>query len=156
MLLFDIDGKTFEARYDVLFRHIVEIEVLSPYKGIKHEFTTDIETANLYDSEQAEDFVKEVLQRLVRQVRIIQTYRHTYEALNKRYGEIADIMWDVLQRMEFNQASDKFWYHYKLQKRLLEEFNHELSVLIPNNKVRYLNDCFVHPSLLTQILAVTR
>lgn len=150
----DINGKIVEARYNVLFRHIVEIEVLSPYKGIKYGFTTDIETDNLYDPEQAEDFVKEVLQRLVRQIRIIKTYHHIYKALDERYRQIADMMWGVLQRMEFNEMSDKFWYHCELQKRLLAEFNHELSTLIPDNKERYKGDFLVHPALLTQILAV--
>lgn len=150
----NIYNKPFEARYTVLFRHIVEVEILSPYKGIKYQFTTDIETANLYDSEQAEEFVKEILQRLVRQIRIIQTYRHTYKALNERYRQIADIMWDVLQRMEFNHASDKFWYHSELQKRVLDDFYHELSVLIPDNKEKYRGDFLVHPALLTQLLSV--
>lgn len=91
--------------------------------------------------------------RLVRQIRIIQTYRHTYKTLNDRYRQIADLMWDVLQRMEFNSISDKFWYHTELQKRVLEEFNHELSILIPDNKERYKGDFLVHPALLTQILS---
>ncbi len=150
----DINNKHFEARYTVLFRHIVEVEIIAPYKGIKYQFTTDIESANLYDSEQAEEFVKEILHRLERQIRIILTYRHTYQALNDRYRQIADIMWDVLQRMEFNNASDKFWYHSELQKRVLDDFTHELEVLIPDNKENYRGDCFVHPALLTQILSV--
>ncbi len=150
----DINNKHFEANYLVLFRHIVEVEILAPYKGIKYQFTTDIESANLYDSEQAEEFVKEILHRLERQIRIILTYRHTYQALNDRYRQIADIMWDVLQRMEFNNASDKFWYHSELQKRVLDDFTHELKVLIPDNKENYRGDCFVHPALLTQILSV--
>ncbi len=150
----DINNKHFEANYLVLFRHIVEVEILAPYKGIKYQFTTDIESANLYDSEQAEEFVKEILHRLERQIRIILTYRHTYQALNDRYRQIADIMWDVLQRMEFNNASDKFWYHSELQKRVLDDFTHELEVLIPDNKENYRGDCFVHPALLTQILSV--
>ncbi|MBD5172073.1 MAG: hypothetical protein HDT02_02480 [Bacteroidales bacterium] len=149
-----INGKSVEARYTTLFRHIVEIEVLSPYKGIKYQFTTDIETANLYDTEQAEEFVKETLHRLVRQIRIVGTYRHIYQALNERYRQIAELMWDVLQRMQFNNASDKFWYHSELQKRVVEDFNHELSTLIPDNKERYKGDFLVHPALLTQILAV--
>lgn len=149
-----INGKHIEARYAVLFRHIVEIEVISPYKGIKYQFTTDIETANLYDTEQAEEFVEETLYRLVRQIRIIETYRHIYQALNERYRQIAELMWDVLQRMQFNNASDKFWYHSELQKRVVNEFNHELSTLIPDNKERYKGDFLVHPALLTQILAV--
>ncbi len=150
----DINGKPIEARYTTLFRHIVEVEVLSPYKGIKYQFTTDIESANLYDSEQSEEFVKEILKRLVRQIRIIETYRHIYQALNDRYRQIADLMWDVLQRMEFNCTSDKFWYHSELQKRVFEDFNHELRLLIPDNKERYKGDFLVHPALLTQILAV--
>lgn len=150
----DINGKAIEARYAVLFRHIVEIEVFSPYKGIKFQFTSDIETANLYDTDQAEEFVNETLHRLVRQIRIIQTYRHIYQALNDRYSQIAELMWDVLQRMEFNCVSDKFWYHSELQKRVLDDFNHELSTLIPDNKERYKGDFLVHPALLTQILAV--
>ena len=149
-----INGKFVEARYAVLFRHIVEIEVLSPYKGIKYQFTSDDKTANLYDPEQAEEFVIEILHRLMRQIRIIKTYRHIYQALNDRYRQIADLMWDVLQRMQFNNASDKFWYHSELQKRVLEDFNHELSTLIPDNKERYKGDFLVHPALLTQILAV--
>lgn len=150
----DINSKSVEARYAILFRHIVEIEVISPYKGIKYQFTTDIETANLYDTEQAEEFVKETLHRLVRQIRIVGTYRHIYQALNDRYREIAELMWDVLQRMQFNNASDKFWYHSELQKRVIHEFNYELSTLIPDNKERYKGDFLVHPALLTQILAV--
>lgn len=150
----DINGKTIEARYAVLFRHIVEVEVISPYKGIKYQFATDIETANLYDPEQSGEFVREVLHRLIRQIRIIRTFRHIYQALNDRYRQIADLMWDVLQRMQFDNASDKFWYHSELQRRVLEEFNHELSVLIPDNKERYKGDFLVHPSLLTQILAI--
>ena len=149
-----INGKFVEARYAVLFRHIVEIEVISPYKGIKYQFTTDIETANLYDTEQAEEFVKETLYRLVRQIRIVETYRHIYQALNERYRQIAELMWDVLQRMQFNCASDKLWYHSELQKRVIHEFNHELSTLIPDNKERYKGDFLVHPALLTQILAI--
>ena len=149
-----INGKHIEARYTTLFRHIVEIEILTPYKGIKYQFTTDIETANLYNPEQAEEFVKETLHRLVRQIRIIVTYRHLYQALNERYIQIADLMWDVLQRMQFNCASDKFWYHSELQKRVLEDFYNELSILIPDNKERYKGDFLVHPALLTQILAV--
>lgn len=150
----DINGKSVEARYAVLFRHIVEIEVISPYKGIKYQFTTDIDTANLYDTEQAEEFVKETLHRLVRQIRIVGTYQHIYKALNERYIQIAELMWNVLQRMQFNNASDKFWYHSELQKRVLNEFNNELSTLIPDNKERYKGDFLVHPALLTQILAV--
>ena len=150
----NINGKTFEARYTVLFRHIVEVEVLSPYKGIKYEFATDIESVNLYYAEQADEFVKEVLQRLVRQIRIIQTYRHTYELLNDRSRQIADIMWDVLQRMQFNNASDKFWYHSELQKRVVDDFYNELKVLVGGNEERYNGDFLVHPALLTQILAV--
>ena len=150
----NIDGKTIEARYVVLFRHIVEVEVISPYKGIKYQFTTDDKTANLYDPEQAEEFVKETLHRLVRQIRIVGTYQHIYQALNDRYRQIADLMWDVLQRMEFNCASDKFWYHSEWQKRVFEDFNHELSTLIPDNKEMYKGDFLVHPGLLTQILAV--
>ncbi|MBD5339942.1 MAG: hypothetical protein HDR94_00030 [Bacteroides sp.] len=149
-----INGKTIEARYAVLFRHIVEVEVISPYKGIKYQFTTNDKTANLYNPEQAEEFVKETLHRLVRQIRIVGTYRHIYQALNERYRQIAELMWDVLQRMQFNNASDKFWYHSELQKRVLEEFNHELSTLIPDNKERYKGDFLVHPTLLTQILAI--
>lgn len=155
-LQLDINGKSFEAKYDVLFRHIVEVEVISPFKGIKYQFTTDSETVNLYDPEEAEEFVKEILQRLVRQIRIIQTYRPIYEALNERYSQIADLMWDVLKKMEFNNMSDKFWYHCELQKRVLDEFNHELSTLIPDKKVRNEGDFLVHPSLLTQILSIIR
>ena len=150
----NIDGKTIEARYVVFFRLIVEVEVISPYKGIKYQFTTDNKTANLYDPEQAEEFVNEILHRLMRQIRIIKTYRHIYQALNDRYRQIADLMWDVLQRMQFNNASDKFWYHSELQKRVLDDFNHELSTLIPDNKEMYKGDFLVHPALLTQILAV--
>lgn len=149
----DIGGRNLEARYTVLFRHIVEIEVISLYKGIKYQFTTDDKTANLYDPKQAEEFVREILHRLIRHIRIIQTYRHTYEALNDRYRQIADIMWDVLQRMEFNNPSDKFWYHSELQKRVLDDFNHELGTLIPDNKERYKGDFLVHPALLSQILS---
>lgn len=149
----DINGKAIEAIYTTLFRHIVEIEVLSPYKGIKYQFTTDDKTANLYNPEQAEEFVKETLHRLVRQIRIVGTYQHIYQALNERYIQIADLMWDVLQRMQFNNASDKFWYHSEVQKRVLEDFNHELSTLIPDNKERYKGDFLVHPALLTQILS---
>ena len=150
----NIDGKTIEARYVVFFRLIVEVEVISPYKGIKYQFTTDNKTANLYDPEQAEEFVNEILHRLIRQIRIIKTYRHIYQPLNDRYRQIADMMWDVLQSMQFNCASDKFWYHSELQKRVLDDFNHELSTLIPDNKEMYKGDFLVHPALLTQILAV--
>lgn len=151
-LYLSIDGKFFEARYETLFRHIIQIEVISPYKGIKHEFTTDIETANLYDPEEAKEFVEEILCRLHRQIRVVETYLSIYRALNDRYIQITELMWDVLQRMHFNNASDKFWYLSELQKRILDEFYHELRVLIPDNKERYKGDFLIHPALLSQIL----
>lgn len=149
----DINGKTIEARYAVLFHNIVEVEVITPYKGIRYEFSADFETADLYDTAHAEEFVKEVLQRLEKQIRIIQTYRYTYEALNDKYQQIAGLMCDDLQRGEVNNLSDKFWHHHALRKRLLHEFNNELSTLIPDNKERYKGVYLVHPALLSQILS---
>lgn len=153
-LSLNIDGAIFEAGYKTLFRRIIRVEVISPYKGIKYEFTTDIETADLYDPEQAKEFVEEILRRLYRQIRVVETYLSIYRALNDRYVQITELMWNVLERMHFNNASDKFWYLSELQKRILDEFYHELKVLIPDNKVKYRGDSLIHPALLSQILSV--
>lgn len=139
------------ATYKPLFRHEVEIELISPYKGLKLEFAKADDECNLFDDAQAEAFVKESLVLLVKQIKNVIRYRSVYQTINEKYKTITDVMWTVLKAMDM-PPRDKFRYHCELQKRVQEEIFSTLRELIPEinegNQVEFL----ICPYQLSKIL----
>lgn len=141
------------ATYKPIFRQMVEIELINPYKGLKLEFAKDDDECNLFDESQAEVFVKELLALLIKQIENIIRYRSIYQSLNDEYKKITDIMWSVLQAMDMS-SRDKFKYHCELQNRVRDEIFERLRAMIPeiteNNQAEYL----IYPYQLSKILSI--
>lgn len=149
----EIDGRQMTAIYKPIFRHLVEIELIAPYKGLKLEFAKEYSECNLFDEAQAEVLVKESLPLLIKQVENIIRYRSIYQTINDEYKKITDIMWSVLQAMDMN-SRDKFKYHCELQNRVRDEMFERLRTMIPeiteNNQAEYL----IYPYQLSKILSI--
>lgn len=147
-------GKTkVKVTYKPIFRQMVEIELINPYKGLKLELAKDGNECNLFDEAQAEVFVKESLALLIKKIENIIRYRSIYQSINNEYKKITDIMWSVLQAMDMS-SRDKFKYHCELQNRVREEIFERLRAMIPeiteNNQAEFL----IYPYQLSKLLSV--
>lgn len=147
-------GKTrVVATYKLLFRQMVEIELINPYEGLKLEFAKDDDECNLFDESQVEVFVMESLSLLTKQIDNVIRYRSIYQDLNDEYKKITDIMWSVLLAMDMS-SRDKFKYHCKLQNIVREEIFKQLRSMIheinEDNQAEYL----ITPYQLSKILSV--
>lgn len=141
------------ATYKPIFRQMVEIELINPYKGLKLEFVKDDDECNIFDESQAEAFVKESLALLMKQIDNVIRYRSVYTKLYDEYKKITDIMWSVLQAMDMSER-DKFRYHCELQNRVRDEIFVQLRARIPeiyeDNQAEFL----IYPYQLSKILSV--
>ncbi|MDE6266226.1 MAG: hypothetical protein K2M07_02615 [Muribaculaceae bacterium] len=147
-------GKTkVVATYKPLFRHAVEVELVAPYEGLKLEFAKDDEECNLFVDEQAEEFVKESLILIIRQIENVIRYRSVYTELNDEYNKITNIMWTVLNEMEI-PSRDKFRYHCELQDRVREEIFKQLRTMIPEINEKNQDEFLIHPYQLSKLLSV--
>lgn len=141
------------ATYKPVFRQMVEIELINPYKGLKLEFAKEDDECNLFDESQAELFVKESLSLLIKQIDNVIRYRSIYQDLNYEYKKITDIMWSVLQAMDMS-SRDKFKYHCELQNRVREERFEQLRAMIPEINEDNQAEFLISPYQLSKILSV--
>lgn len=129
------------ATYKPIFRQMVEIKLINPYKGLKLEFVKDDDECNLFDEAQAEVFVKESLILLIKQIDNVRRYRSVYTKLNDQYKKITDIMLAVLNDMDMT-SREKFRYHCELQTKVQEEIFKQIRTMIPEineyNQKEYL------------------
>lgn len=147
-------GKTkVVATYKPLFRYAVEVELIAPYEGLKLEFAKKDDECNLFDEAQAEEFVRESLVILIKQIENVIRYRSVYTELNDEYKKITDIMWSVLQSMEISPR-DKFKYHCDLQMRVQQEVFNQLRTMIPEINESNQEEFLIHLYALTNILSV--
>jgi len=139
--------------YRPLFRHLIEVDFIKPYEGLKVECATDRNDCNLFDSAQAEAFVKMSVNLLIKQIQNVIKYRKLYQTINDDYKRITDIMWAVLRSLEGISSRDKFQYHCKLQTRVKEELHSrlrtEIAAINTYNEAEYL----INPYFLNKILA---
>lgn len=148
----EIDGQTVEATYKTIFRHYVEVELITPYKGLKVEFVKADEECNLFIDSQAEEFVIESLCLLMKQIQNVIKYRIIYQSLYDDYKRMTDIMWAVLRETKCRVPRFKFRYHIALMKRVREEFERELQRLIPEITEENKREYFIYPTPLSKIL----
>lgn len=141
------------ATYKPLLRQVVAVEFISPYEGLKLEFAKNDDECNLFDEAQAEEFVRESLILVVKQIENVIRYRTVYTELNDEYKKITDIMWSVLQTMDMSPR-DKFKYHCELQNRVQEEIFKRLKTMIPEINESNKDEFLIHPHALTNILSV--
>lgn len=141
------------ATYKPLFRQMVEIELIAPYEGLKLEFAKDDDECNLFDDEQAEEFVKESLIHLMMQIKNVIKYRTVYTKLNDEYKKITDIMRSVLQTMDMS-SRDKFKYHCELQNRVQEEIFKQLRAMIPEINEYNQEEFLIYPYTLNKYFSV--
>lgn len=147
-------GKTkVVATYKPLFRHAVEVELIAPYEGLKLEFAKKDNECNLFDEAQAEEFVRESLLLIMKQIENVIQYRSVYTELNDEYKKITDIMWSVLQSMDMS-SRDKFKYHCELQNRVREEINTQLKTKITQINEDNQAEFLIYPYQLSKILSV--
>ena len=126
----NVDETTVVATYKPLLRQVVEVELINPYKGLKLELAKVDDECNLFDEAQAEEFVRESLMLVIKQIENVIRYRSVYETINSEYKQVTDIMWSVLQSMDIS-SRDKFKYHCELQTRVQEEIFKRLKTMIP-------------------------
>ena len=147
-------GKTkVVATYKPLFRQMVEIELINPYMGLKLELAKDGDEYNLFDEVQSEQFVRESLILIVKQIENVIRYRSIYQDLNEEYKQITDIMWSVLQTMDMS-SRDKFKYHCELQNRVRDEIFNQLRTMIPEINKDKQAEFLIYPYQLSKILSV--
>lgn len=147
-------GKTkVVATYKPLFRHAVEVELIAPYEGLKLEFAKDDDGCNLFDEAQAEEFVRESLRLLMKQIENVIRYRSIYQDLNEEYNKITDIMWAVLKEMDMS-SRDKFKYQCELQNMVREEIFKQLRTMITEINERNQSEFLIYPYQLSKILTV--
>ena len=149
----EIVGIKIISTYKAVFKHLVEVELIEPYKGLQAEFAKVDDECNLFDEVQAEEFVKESLFLLMRQIDNVERYRPIYQTLIDEYKRITDTMSSVLRSMEM-ASRDKFKYHIELLDKVRDEFDNKLKTMIPvineNNQTEFL----IYPALLSKILIV--
>ena len=141
------------ATYTTLFRQVVEVELITPYKGLKLEFAKDDDECNLFDEAQAEEFVRESLRLLMKQIDNVIRYRSIYQNINDEYKKITAIMWSVLQSMDMS-SRNKFKYHCELQTRVHQEVFNQLRKMIPEITDHNQSDFLIHPYHLSKIITV--
>ena len=147
-------GKTkVVATYKPLFRHAVEVELITPYKGLKLEFAKNEDECNLFDEAQAEEFVRESLLLIMKQIENVIQYRSVYTELNDEYKKITDIMWSVLQSMDM-LSRDKFRYHCELQTKVQEEIFKQIRTMIAEINEYNQNEYLIYNNQLIEILSV--
>lgn len=149
----EIAGIKIIATYKIVFRHLVEVELIEPYKGLQAEFAKVDDECNLFDEVQAEELVTESLFLLMRQIDNVERYRPIYQTLIDDYKRITDTMSSVLRSMEM-KSRDKFKYHIQLLDKMREEFNNKLKSMIPVINDDNQHEFLIHPSLLSKILIV--
>lgn len=131
-----IDDQEVIVTYTPLFRHLIEVEFIKPYSGLKVECGTDREDCNLFDKTQAEAFVEVSVKLLIEQIQNVIRYRKVYQIVYDDYKRITDIMWAVLKSMQGLRSREKFRYHCELQAKVQEEIFSRLRTLIPD-----INEC---------------
>ncbi|MBD5353045.1 MAG: hypothetical protein HDR86_09515 [Bacteroides sp.] len=147
-------GKTkVVATYKPLFRHAVEVELIAPYEGLKLEFAKDDDECNLFDEAQAEEFVRESLLLIMKQIENVIQYRSVYTKLNDEYKKITDIMWAVIKQLDMS-SRDKFKYHCELQNRVRYEIFNQLRTMIPEINKDKQAEFLICPYQLSKILSV--
>lgn len=149
----EIDGQNVEATYKTIFRHYIETELITPYKGLKVEFVKADEDCNLFIESQAEEFVIESLCLLMKQIQNVIKYRIIYQSLYDDYKRLTDIMWSVLRETECSVQRFRFRYHIALQSRVREEFERELQQQIPEIMEENRHEYFIYPTPLSKILS---
>lgn len=149
----DFEGQKVEASYKTIFRHYVEAELITPYRGLKVEFVKADEECNLFIESQAEEFVIESLHLLMKQIQNVIKHRTIYQGLYDDYKRVTDIMWAVLRETECKIQRFKFGYHIALQSRVREEFEGELQRLIPEITEENKREYFIYPTPLSKILS---
>ena len=149
----EIDGQQVTATYKTIFRHMVRIELITPYKGLKLELIKDDEECNLFVDEQAEEFVKESLVLIMKQMENVVRYRSIYSEIKDEYKKIADIMWNVLKELDMD-SREKFRYHCKLREKLHEEIFKQLRIMIPEISEKNQKEFFIYFYILNEYLAV--
>lgn len=147
------DNQEVIVTYTPLFRHLIEVEFIKPYSGLKVECGTDREDCNLFDSAQAEDFVRKSVKQLIRQIQNVFEYRTVYQTISDDYKRITDIMWAVLKSMDGLSSREKFQYHCELQTRVKEELYSRLKTEIDEINDDNESEFLVTPYLLNKILA---
>ncbi len=139
--------------YKPLFRHLVEVEFIKPYRGLKVECATDREDCNLFDPSQAEAFVEASVKLLIRQIKNIIRYRKVYQTICKDYKHLTDIMWGLLKSMAGMSSREKFRYHCELQTKVQEEIFSQLRTLIPDINESNQEEFLIPFYTLTKILS---
>ncbi|WP_300646060.1 hypothetical protein [uncultured Duncaniella sp.] len=148
-----IDNQEVIVTYTPLFRHLIEVEFIKPYSGLKVECGTDRENCNLFDPSQAETFVVAFVKMLIKQIQNVIKYRKVYQNVCDDYKRITDIMWAVLKSMVGMSSREKFRYHCELQTKVQEEIFSRLRTLIPDIN-EYNQEEFLMPIYtLTKILS---
>lgn len=139
--------------YKPLFRHLLDVEFVKPYGGLKVECATDREDCNLFDPSQAEAFVEASVKILIKQIQNVIKYRKVYQTISDDYKHITEIMWSVLKSMQGLSSREKFRYHCELQIKVQEEIFSRLRTLIPDTN-EYNQEEFLMPIYtLTKILS---
>lgn len=141
------------ATYNPIFRQMVEIELINPFKGFKLEFAKDGDECNLFDEVQAEVFIKESLALLIKQIDNVIRYRSIYQNLNKEYKKITDIMLAVLNDMDITSRK-KFRYHCELQTKVQEEIFKQIRTMIPEINEYNQKEYLIYHNQLIKILSV--
>lgn len=149
----EIDGRKVESTYKPIFRRLVEVELITPYKGLKVEFVTADEEGNVFIETQAEELVTESLRLLMKQIQNVIKYRSIYQRLNDEFSRIADLMWSVLRETECSDQRLRFSYHLALESRMCREFERELQQQIPELTEENKQEFFTRLSLLNKILS---
>lgn len=141
------------ATYKPIFRQMVEIELNAPHNGMKLEFAKDDDECNLFDDEQAEEFVRESLVLITKQIENVTRYRSIYQDFHNEYKKITDIMWSVLQAMDMSER-DKFRYHCELQNKVRDEMFERLRTMIPQINGDNQTEFLIYPYQLSKILSI--
>lgn len=148
-----IDTEEVIVTYKSLFRHLVEVEFMKPYEGLKVECATERDDCNFFDSAQAEAFVEMSIKLLIRQIQNVIRYRKVYQTVCDDYKRITDIMWVVLKSMQKIGSRDKFQYHCELLLRVQEEIFSQLQTMIPDINESNQEEFLIPFYTLTQMLS---
>ena len=139
--------------YQPIFQHLIEVEFVKPYEGLKVECATDRDDCNLFDPTQAKPFIEASVKLLIKQIQNVNRYHKVYQTISDDYKHITDIMWSVLKSMQGISSRDKFRYHCELQTKVQEVIFSQLRTLIPDINESNQKEFLIPIYTLTQILS---
>lgn len=149
-IIIENDGIRIDATYRLLTPHIVEVNIISPYRVEIH--LSDKGKWNFLDHRQTFSFISSVLINLCSQFKNLERYGSMYRKAVNAYFSKAKAMFEESTPVDFGKVRGaKFRYEIEQQEQLLKEYEAEIRANITEvpaeNQVKFL----IHPSILKQI-----